>query len=161
MGSGKSTLGKKTAQLLGLAFYDLDQYIESHENKTIAEIFKLEGEEAFRKKETNYLNKILYNTQPSLIALGGGTICFNNTLDLVKSKGLLVYLELSPAALVNRLRTNKDSRPLLRNLNEEQLLDYVTHLLNVRKEYYEQAHLTLKGINLRPEHAANEIRRLL
>jgi len=161
MGSGKSTIGKKTAQLLGLAFYDLDQYIVEHEKRSIADIFKLDGEETFRKKEYDYLNKILNNTQPSLIALGGGTVCFNNTLDFVKSKGILVYLELSPAALVTRLRKNNESRPLLNNLNEEQLLDFVTHLLNARKVFYEQAHLTLKGINLRPEHAANEIRGLL
>jgi shikimate kinase len=161
MGSGKSTLGKKTARLLGLAFYDLDEYIERRENKNIADVFKLEGEDAFRKKENNYLTELLGSTQSSLIALGGGTICFNNTLDLVKTRGLLVYLELTPAALVSRLNTNRDSRPLLRNLNEEQLLEFVTHLLNVRKVYYEQAHLTLKGINLRPEHAANEIRRFL
>jgi shikimate kinase len=161
MGSGKSTAGKKTAQLLDMPFFDLDQYIEQQENRSIAEIFQTEGEAGFRIKENHYLTELLNHSVPCLIALGGGTICFNNTLELVKTNGLLVYLELPPAALINRLSTNKNSRPLLKKVSQEHLLDHVTQLLNVRKVYYEQAHIKINGINLRPEHLINEIKSFL
>jgi len=161
MGSGKSTLGRKTAQLLELPFYDLDDFIEKQENKSIPEIFNSEGESAFREKEGFYLKKILNSEQHSLIALGGGTVCFNKVLDLLKAKGLLVYIQLPPAALVKRLSANKKSRPLIAQLNDEQVLEFVTKLLSTRKFFYEQAHLTINGINLRPEHLVHEIKSLL
>ncbi|MCU0359507.1 MAG: shikimate kinase [Bacteroidia bacterium] len=144
-----------------MPFIDLDQYIELQEHRSIAEIFETEGESAFRIKENYYLTALLNHSLPCLIALGGGTICFNNTLELVKSHGVLVYIELPPAALVSRLSTNKDSRPLLRKVSQEQLFNHVSQLLNSRKTYYEQAHLKINGINLRPEHLIDEIKSFL
>jgi shikimate kinase len=161
MGSGKSTLGKKTAPLLGLPFYDLDDFIETQENKSISEIFSSEGETAFREKESFYLKKILDKEAQSLISLGGGTVCFNNTISLLKSKGIVVYIQLPPAALVKRLSANKASRPLIARLKDDQVLEFVTKLLSTRKYFYEQAHITLSGINLRPEHLIHEIKFLL
>ncbi len=161
MGSGKSTHGKKLAQLLEMPFYDLDEYIEHQENKSISDLFESEGEAAFREKETKYLKQLLFDESGIVIALGGGTVCFNNMLEFANLNGILIYISLPASALVQRLSSKKNSRPLLKNLNESQLQEFVTTLLNSREVYYKQAHLKINGINLRPEHLINEIKSLL
>lgn len=161
MGSGKSTLGKKMAHLLELPFYDLDEYIERRENKTLSEIFTTEGEPAFREKEAKYLKQLLLEEPYAVIALGGGTVCFNELLEFVKSKGILIYLYLPATALIQRLNTNKNTRPLIKDLDDSRLQEFVNATLQTRSVFYEQAHLKINGINLRPEHLINEIKSLL
>lgn len=158
MGSGKTTLGKKTAQLLGYSFYDLDQCIEMRENKSIAELFKSEGEAAFRLKEKITLEQLLSTEGNALIALGGGTVCYNNTVEILTNKGLLIYIEMPPAALIKRLVGKKNHRPLLSQLSEDDLAEFVTQLLNSRKSFYEQAQLKINGINLKPQQLAEKIK---
>ena len=160
MGSGKSSLGFRTAELLGLTFFDLDEYIEEKEHTQISELFAKEGESFFRNKETFYLKELLENASPCLIALGGGTVCYNNNLEYLKSKGLLVYLEASPATLSNRLKHTKKKRPLLEGLNDEQRTEQIRILLEKRKSFYEAAHLKVNALNLNAEHLKNEISRM-
>jgi shikimate kinase len=161
MGSGKSTLGKKMALLMKMPFYDLDDYIERRENKTLSELFAAEGEAAFREKEAVYLKQLLLEEPFAVIALGGGTVCFNQLLEFVKSKGILIYLYLPPTALVQRLSANKNTRPLIKDLDDTRLQEFVYTTLEARSIFYEQAHLKINGINLRPEHLINEIKSLL
>jgi len=161
MGSGKSTLGKKIAQKLDMPFYDLDAFIENQENKSISSIFESQGEEAFREMETKYLKQLIKNEVLAVIALGGGTLAFNNTIELIKSAGLLIYIELPPAALIKRLKASRDSRPLLKFISENELPEFIHQLLDERKKFYEQAHLKIRGINLKPENLIHEIKSLL
>lgn len=161
MGSGKSTLGKKIAPILKMPFYDLDEYIEQQEHKSVSILFDAYGEKDFREKESRYLIQLIEEEPFAVIALGGGTVCFNHLLELVKSKGILVYLFLPASALAQRLIANKSSRPLLKDLHENQIQEFVAKLLETRKVFYEQAHLKVNGINLRPEHLVNEIQPLL
>ncbi|MES2680079.1 MAG: shikimate kinase [Bacteroidota bacterium] len=148
MGSGKSTLGKNLAGLLQLNFIDLDNYIETHEKKSITLIFEQQGENSFRKIESTCLLEVLDVQQPSVIALGGGTICFGNNLAQVKNAGLLVYLELSAADLAIRLKNNLSERPLLKNVNTEELVTNIAGKLSDREIFYRQAHLIVNGSNL-------------
>src|SRR6056300_1153555 len=76
MGCGKSALGKYLTTSQSLPFIDLDQYIEAQENRSILEMFALHGELYFRQKERFYLEKLLSDVSPSIIALGGGTPCY-------------------------------------------------------------------------------------
>ena len=94
MGSGKSTAGKKLAKLLRLKFIDLDYYIEQREKLTVQSLFENFGEQAFRKIEQSCLIEILKSEKQAVIALGGGTICFENNLNKIKENGLLVFIEL-------------------------------------------------------------------
>ena len=148
MGSGKTQLGKKLASLLDAAFIDLDLMISQEEKRTVPEIFKQDGEEEFRRLERVYLERIIAGQKISVIALGGGTVCFNNNLALVKEAGLLVYIELNAAALFDRLKNSTERRPLLSGLSGQDLLQKIETLLQERKKFYEQAHVTVKGVNL-------------
>lgn len=150
MGSGKSTAGKKLAALLKTPFTDLDEYLEKKENRTIPEIFQQDGEQKFREIETSCLNEVLRLKSPGIVSLGGGTVCFNNNLESIKKNGALIYIELSPAVLADRIRQSKTTRPVLKNLSPEELIKNIEELLADRKKYYEQAHITVNGLNLTP-----------
>jgi shikimate kinase len=148
MGSGKSTMGKKLAQLLRRDFVDLDKYIEQQSKLSVTAIFNQQGEEAFRVLESACLREVLSNYSHAVIALGGGTVCFSENLALVKQHGLLVYLQLPPKVLAERIGKSKTKRPLLQRLNAEDMLTAIEKNLALRNKYYTQAHLTVNGINL-------------
>ena len=120
MGSGKSTIGPILANTMGYEFIDLDLLIEKREHRKISEIFSSEGEQKFRWLEREMLKEILLN-QLTIISLGGGTVTNNETLELVKHHGVLVYLKSDAEHIFQRLRTKSD-RPMLRDDNG-QLLD--------------------------------------
>jgi len=157
MGSGKSTLGKKLAGRLKLPFTDLDDFLQKKEGKTIQEIFNNEGETQFREYETLHLKSLCSLPSPHVFALGGGTVCFNDNLSLVKKSGTVIYLQLSAAAIANRVKQNQQSRPLLKDLNGEALLHYITQSLQQREPFYIQADFILQALDL----TAQQIEQLL
>lgn len=149
MGSGKSTHGKKLAMALKRPFEDLDKYIQKKENKTIDFIFRHEGESAFREMETNCLKDLVMSKENLVVALGGGTVCFNNNIELIKQNGILVYIEMPVKALTERLKKSRQSRPVLKNATGEELETLIDTKLEERKRFYQQADVTVDGINLR------------
>ncbi len=148
MGSGKSTLGKKLASLLSYNFVDLDNFIEQQSGSSISRIFQEKGETYFREVETNCLKDVLAVNTRTVVALGGGTVCFHNNIEKIKQAGVLVFIDLPAKALAQRLSTSKQERPLLKKFNEEQLISYIDDMLETRKTFYRQAHISLKGLNL-------------
>ena len=157
MGSGKSTLGKKTAALLNSPFIDLDAYIENQTGKSIPEIFKQGGETAFRKIESDCLKEVISSLDSVFVSLGGGTVCSEKNLDLIKNSGLLIYLELPNKALAKRLTDSKNKRPLLSNLNENELLNFIDKKMQEREPFYTKAHLTVNALNLTPHQLQQRI----
>jgi shikimate kinase len=151
MGSGKSTAGKALAPLLKTRCIDLDDYLEKKEGCTIPEIFESEGEEKFREIEKICLADLLKLKDPTVISLGGGTICFHNNLEKIKSKGILIYIYLPVEVLANRIKESTLTRPLLKELSTEALLLNITEILTERKKFYEQAHITVNGLILTPQ----------
>lgn len=105
--SGKSTLGRQLAKELNYDFIDLDKKIEISEGKKINEIFNLEGEDYFRKLETDQLKKIEPDTK-LVVATGGGTPCFNNNMAIIKGGGISVFLDVKPYKLEERMRNSKE-----------------------------------------------------
>jgi shikimate kinase len=152
MGSGKTTLGKKLGRIMNYPFIDLDDYIMTKEGKTITQIFEESGELAFRNLEALCLEKVLEKEEPSVIALGGGTICFGTNLAKVRHAGLLIYIELPAATLASRLGQGKTPRPLLKGIHESEMQRAIEALLQQRKKFYTQAHIILNGLNLTPHH---------
>jgi shikimate kinase len=148
MGCGKSTHGRKIASVLKMPFTDLDAYIQTKESKTVQFIFDNEGEEEFRTLETKYLSEIVNNPKPQVISLGGGTVCFNNNLELIKEKGVLVYIQMPAGALAERLQKSKQKRPLLKNLKADELELFIEKKLQERELFYKQADIIVDGINL-------------
>lgn len=158
MGSGKTTLGKKLADFLKIKFIDLDYYIEKKEKKTILRIFENNGESAFRKLETLYLKRLLTLSNPTVIALGGGTICFNKNLKSIKQNGILIYLKVPPKLIAERIINDKNKRPLLQKLEKTPLLKKIIKDIKSRKKYYNQAHIKINKLNVTPRQIDKKIR---
>ena len=139
MGSGKSTVAKELARALNLPFIDLDDYIIDKEKKSIKEIFEIKGEIYFRLQESKYLKELLDHSEDAVLALGGGTPCYANNMELIKKESLSVYLKGGIATICQRLRSEKQQRPLIASLNDEQLTEFVAKHLFERRNFYEQA----------------------
>ena len=146
MGCGKSTIGKKLALNIEYNFIDLDVYIQDQECKSINEIFK-NGEDYFRKIERVYLQSAI-KTKNTVIAVGGGTPCYFDNMQLMKENGLTIYIDLHPTELISRLRLSKQNRPLIASLQENELSNFVFKNLNERKEYYNKAHKIVDGSDI-------------
>lgn len=142
MASGKTSKGKKLARKLGVDFIDLDAQIEQQEHKSIATIFTEKGEDFFRKLEAEAVRAIPERTK-AVIALGGGTPCFLNNMEVINNKGTSVYLKRSAARILGRLRQNKDKRPLVANLEDAELKVFIAESLEKRQPYYEKAAIHL------------------
>ncbi|MEN8885236.1 MAG: shikimate kinase [Winogradskyella sp.] len=160
MGSGKSTIGKELATVLGFSFLDLDDYIISKERISITELFKTKGEIYFRKIETAYLKEVLNFNKDYVIALGGGTPCYSGNIDLIAKSTDTVsfYLKLALPALVKRLLPEKDSRPLISHLKtEEDLLEFIGKHLFERVHYYTKAKFTILTDNKSKQEIVEQI----
>jgi shikimate kinase len=144
MGSGKTEIGKLLSKKVNLPFYDLDFLIENEFSKTINQIFEEKGEIFFRKKEHEvFANKI--NTNESFVlSLGGGTPCYANNHEFLKKEDVIsVYLKASIPTLKSRLKSNLSNRPLLKDLSEEELTEYIAKHLFDRSFYYNQSKYTI------------------
>jgi shikimate kinase len=123
MASGKTTVAKALSERLDCDFVDLDQFIESRENKTIASIIDTEGEARFRALETKALRKILENNSLKIIALGGGTWTIEENRKLISEHDCLtVWLDVPFEACWERIIQTGDTRPLARNKEKTQKL---------------------------------------
>ena len=138
MGCGKSTIGKVLAKDLDYTFVDMDEEIEEKESRSINDIFKENGERAFRGIETQFLTEISQR-EDVVCACGGGAPCFNDNISVMKKAGFVVYLALDEVELYNRLLAEKEKRPLIRNLNDDQLKRHITNNLLQRKLCYSKA----------------------
>lgn len=151
MGSGKSTHGKKLAKLLQRPFIDLDNYIEGKESASVQEIFEKKGEDFFREKESEYLKQVIARYETSVVSLGGGAPCFHDNMDLLLQKGIVVYIKMPAEALFSRLKQSADTRPLLKNKNDDEKLSFIKTLLQTREPFYSKANITIDGLDLTAE----------
>lgn len=139
MGSGKTTLGKKLANRLGIPFYDSDEEIEKGVLLSVGEIFANYGEARFREIETEFLEDFIKNEEDFVLATGGGMPCFHHNMELLNKMGTTFYLERSPKELAHRLKNAKAHRPLLSGMNEEDLLHFIEDRIAEREDYYKQS----------------------
>ncbi len=148
MGSGKSTVGKKLASKLKLSFFDLDKYIEDKCGYTINVFFNTLGENEFRIKEKEALDKILLEDN-FVLATGGGTPCYYDNMLKMNDKGITIYLQMEEGFLANRLVNSKIKRPLLQNIPNDELSKFIIKQVKAREEYYLRAKYILKGNDLK------------
>jgi shikimate kinase len=145
MGSGKSAMGRLLAREKGLNFIDLDTYIEGKYHRTIAQIFAQEGEEAFRKKEHDCLLEVAA-FENVVIATGGGAPCFFDNMEMMNAAGETIYLKLTPEHLANRLSSSKAGvRPLINERKGEELLQFISGMLEKREPFYLRAKHIITG----------------
>ncbi len=144
MGSGKSFWTSKIAKWIKAGGYDLDDLIVMMEEKTITEIFEEDGEAYFRKAETKIL-KWFSEKKKFVLATGGGTPCFQANIDWMKKEGVVIWLDESIEVLVERLSSQKEHRPLIANLSNEELSNFLQNKILERTPFYQQAHYRLTG----------------
>lgn len=111
MGAGKTTVGKKLSNRLGLQLIDLDQEIERQTGVSVATIFEIEGESGFRQRETNVLRQVFGNGD-YIVATGGGVVLSPVNRAILSGKSPIVYLQATPELIYSRTR-HDTSRPLL------------------------------------------------
>jgi shikimate kinase len=133
MGAGKSTIGRRLARKLKLEFLDSDQAIENRTGARIALIFEIEGEEGFRKRESEIIDE-LTNQSGVVLATGGGAVLDPVNRQKLAERGLVVYLRAGLDKLLKR--TARDTkRPLL---NTDNPRERIKELLNTRTPLYEE-----------------------
>ncbi|MFA5301127.1 MAG: shikimate kinase [Bacteroidales bacterium] len=137
MGSGKTTLGARHAQEKNACFVDMDQVILDKTGISPRDILGLKGEKAFRKIERDTLHGIVRNWYDSgkpatIVACGGGTPCFHDNLDFMKTHGHVVFIDTPLEIILKRLSGEPERWPLLQNAD-------ATKLYNSRIEWYKKA----------------------
>ena len=157
MGSGKSLIGKTLATSLSATFLDLDTLIEQHEQRLIKEIFATKGEIYFREVERKVLLSTLTRQENIILSLGGGTPCFYNNMEEINAKSQSIYLQTSIKTLAERLAPEKDKRPIIAHLNEEQLQEFIAKHLFERRPFYEKAQHIVKTDDKTAEEIVAEI----
>lgn len=148
MGSGKTYWGTRISESLKIPFYDLDAVIVNEEGMSVAEIFKVKGEEYFRYKEKQVLEELVAKNENFVLSAGGGTPCFFNNIKFMKRNGKVIWLNTSTNMLKHRLMKERLTRPLLRDISEAGLHTYIVRKLGERKMYYEQADFTVLEDNI-------------
>ena len=163
MGSGKTTIGIQLAKKLFLNFTDLDEFIEEKEQKSIKEIFEQKGEIYFRKIEHKYLKQFIKENESYVLSLGGGTPCYAGNLDLIlhDKNNLSFYLRGSISTLFKRLSKNKFKRPLINDLSDNQLTEYIAKHLFERSVFYDKATYKISIDDKEVQEIVTEIRILL
>lgn len=141
-GSGKSTLGKELAEELNIRFIDLDAEIEADCNAKIADVFKANGENYFRERESKVLTRIIGDRSDFVMATGGGAPCFHNGIDIMNLAGITIFLDVPVETIRKRMNeAEKKVRPLL-DSNEKDVLDRLLNLHKQRLQFYQKATFT-------------------
>lgn len=138
MGAGKSHLGKLLAERLGFEFTDTDAQVEAEAGLTVSEIFELYGENRFRQAEKNAVAAAV-DKGPCVVATGGGALTLPETLEFLKRKSWMVWLDVDSEILWRRIK-NAGNRPLLKTGDPRGQME---SLMETRKPLYEQAHIRI------------------
>ena len=136
MGTGKSAAGQALAKKLGWQFIEVDAVIEHATGKSIPDIFREDGEIAFRVQEIEAIKQISQGKK-QVIACGGGVVLNTININRLRETGVLVLLTASPGKILKRTARNRESRPLLANIDDPVLR--IKELLKFRKPYYDRA----------------------
>ena len=156
MGSGKTSTGRPLAERLGYGFVDADAVIEKAAGCSIPEIFERDGEAGFRSLESQVLNAISQR-HSLVVATGGGVVTEPENWGVLHS-GIVIWLDVVPDQLMQRLKADSTVRPLLQTADPEAELKA---LLNKRQPLYAEADLTVVINDETPDAVADGILQLL
>lgn len=153
MGSGKTTIGQLLAKRLHLAFVDSDHELEQRTGVSVATIFEIEGEPAFRAREEALIDE-LSQRESIIMGTGGGAILSLQTRLVLQARGTVVYLHSTAETSYERIRRNRD-RPLLMVADP---LARLRELYEVRHPLYaDTAHFVVESYRDRPSAVVTEI----
>jgi len=157
MGAGKSYLGRQLAEASKADFIDLDDLLAAKMGMSINQIFEEKGEIFFRDLESQTLKEVTaafisndlkvgeaVSEKLHFISCGGGTPCYNNNMDWMNKHGKTVWLNPPKTVLFERLQSERSHRPLLKDLDDSQLMDFIEKKLAERDFFYDLSKLKIK-----------------
>jgi shikimate kinase len=156
MGVGKSTAGKRLASKLGFDFIDTDSVFEEKYKLDIDTFFSKYGEELFRKLEFDVL-KSTFSFNNCVISTGGGMPCYMDAMQQINNNGMSIHLSMSVNAILARLLSSKQKRPLVKNKSKEELFNFISSKLMERNQCYSQAAITVSAISININSLVKEI----
>lgn len=153
MGCGKTSVGRELSKRLEVPPYDVDSTVEKERGQTIKEIFKNEGEEAFRNYESLAIRQL--PVQHAVVMTGGGAVVREENLTYMKNNGIVIYLKTSFRVLWKRLmkEEERNKRPILLTSSKEE----VQKLFNERSSYYEKSDIEIVTDQLTTEEVCVQI----
>ena len=160
MGSGKSHISKVLSDKLGLKLIDLDHQIFLKNKMTIPQIFEKKGEIYFRKQERELLEEILATEDQLILSVGGGTPAYYNNIEVLNHNSETIFLRTSVKTLTERLLKQKQKRPLIAKINDEDLPEFIAKHLFERNFYYSKAKHTIDTDNKEVDEIVAEIEAL-
>lgn len=144
MGSGKSSVGRILAERLRCNHEDLDSHIERAEGRSLSELLVSRGNLYFRALERESLQALLEKPN-TVLSLGGGTPAYYDNMERINQKSRSVYLRTPVKDLTQRLLRNRSKRPLIAEIPEEELAEFIAKHLFERAVYYERAELIIEN----------------
>ncbi len=156
MGAGKTSIGRRLAEKMGLTFVDADHEIEAAAGKTIADIFAEHGETYFRDGERKVIARLMENGE-QIIATGGGAYMNPETRARIREGGICVWLKADLDLLMKRVMKRND-RPLLRTADPEAVM---RRLIEDRYPVYAEADVTVECRDVQHAQMVNDVLRAL
>jgi XRE family transcriptional regulator, aerobic/anaerobic benzoate catabolism transcriptional regulator len=153
-GAGKSALGRLAAKRLRWKFIELNREVERESGFSMAEIFRLYGQEGYRRLELKALRKISVRREPMVLATGGGIVSEPATFELLVSSFFTIWLKASPEEHMARVRQQGDLRPMA---NEHAAMDELRTILSTREPFYARADASIDTSGRSIDSGANEI----
>lgn len=157
MGTGKSTVGQLLAARLGLPFVDTDQEVERRKGQPVPELWQSLGEAGFRAAEGEVVDDLLRTPEPRVVSLGGGTVTQRGLRHQLLTRGLLITLEATTDALIQRLGDVQATRP---NLRGPDLRARIDGLRSLRAGDYAEAHASIDTTDRSADEVCDLIERL-
>lgn len=152
MGAGKTTVGRRLAQILDLPFKDSDAEIESVSRMTVPELFAAYGEPEFRALEARVVTRLSADG-PQVLATGGGAYMNAETRQVLSSTAVTVWLKAELDILMDRV-SRRGNRPLLKTADPRAVMQ---DLMDKRYPVYAGADITIAARNVKREVIADEI----
>ncbi|UWX59055.1 AAA family ATPase [Chryseobacterium oranimense] len=157
MGCGKSHISKILSDKINFKLIDLDKEISRRNKLTIPEIFEKKGEIQFRKLEREALEEILASEENVVLSLGGGTPVYYNNMEIINHSSKSIFLRASVNTLYERLTKQKEKRPLIANIPDEDLPEFIAKHLFERNAFYSKAQYSINTDSRTPEDIVQEI----
>ena len=157
-GAGKSTLGKKLAEMLGVPFVELDGEVEKEAGAELGEVFAMYGQEAFRRFERRALERVLAQHERAVIAAGGGLVTDPGSYQLLLDRCQCIWLKASPEEHMARVIAQGDMRPFK---GRSAALDEIRRLLAGREKLYRRAEASVDTTDKSVRQSLADLRKAL
>jgi shikimate kinase len=156
MGAGKTSIGRRLAEKLGLTFVDADQEIEKAAGKSIPDIFADHGEAHFRDGERRVIARLL-EAGSQVLATGGGAFMNPETRAAIKAHGISIWLRAELDVLLKRV-AKRGGRPLLEQNDPAEVLQ---NLINIRYPVYAEADIIVQSRDVQHTEMVNAVLKAL